>query len=47
MTIYERLINAYGKEITRTVETTGTIADRIVKLDQEGWKIVKIVQTPS
>lgn len=47
MKIYERLINAEGKEITRTVETTGTIADRIARLDQEGWKIVKIVKTPS
>jgi hypothetical protein len=44
MTVYERLINAEGKEITRTVEITCTIADRIALLDQEGWRIVKIVQ---
>ena len=47
MTIHEQIINAAGKEITRTVETTGTIADRIAHLDQEGWKIVKIVKIPS
>ena len=47
MTIHEQLINTEGKEITRTVETAGTIADRIAHLDQEGWKIVKIVKTPS